>query len=112
MIDVKVALEEFKKTIVERGSPSNIVWLHGGQLWLNPRDQSLYIYVANGFPYENHIIDVFDRFTHARPLSSKEPQEVALKLKDTFNAANHIEGREKPRIISSDNGAEFKSDVS
>ena len=47
-------------------------------------------------------VNVFNRYLYARPLTSKEPKEVALKLKEIID-----EARKKPQVISSDNGAEF-----
>lgn len=51
-------------------------------------------------------VNVFDRYMYARPLSAKEPNEVAAKLKEILDEAASA-GRKKPQIISSDNGAEF-----
>ena len=45
---------------------------------------------------------MFNRYLYARPLTSKEPREVALKLKQILD-----EARKKPQVISSDNGTEF-----
>ena len=45
---------------------------------------------------------MFNRYLYARPLTSKEPREVALKLKEILE-----EARKKPQVISSDNGTEF-----
>ena len=47
-------------------------------------------------------VNVFNRYLYARPLTSKEPREVALKLKQILD-----EARKKPQVISSDNGTEF-----
>ena len=51
-------------------------------------------------------VNVFDRYLYARPLSGKDPKEVATKLKEILDEATS-NGRKKPQVISSDNGAEF-----
>mgnify|MGYP003350180463 FL=1 len=51
-------------------------------------------------------VNVFDRYMCARPLRSKENKEVAEKLKEILDQ-RLSDGRKKPQIISSDNGAEF-----
>ena len=51
-------------------------------------------------------VNVFDRYMYARPLSGKDPQEVAAKLREILDEAAS-EGRKRPQIISSDNGTEF-----
>ena len=55
-------------------------------------------------------VSVFDRFLYARPLSGKDPPEVAKKLKEILDAASG-DNRKKPQIISSDNGSEFQGEV-
>ena len=52
-------------------------------------------------------VNVFDRFLYARPLSGKDPPEVAKKLKKILEAAAG-DNRKKPQIISSDSGSEFQ----
>ncbi len=47
-------------------------------------------------------VNMFNRYLYARPLTSKEPKEVALKLKEILDEAH-----KKPQVISSDNGTEF-----
>ena len=54
-------------------------------------------------------VNVFDRFLYARPLSGKDPPEVAKKLKEILDAASG-DNRKKPQIISSDNGSEFQGE--
>ena len=51
--------------------------------------------------------NVFDRFTYALPLTSKEPTQVAEALGKLLKGAN-----KKPKLISSDNGNEFLGPVS
>ena len=48
-------------------------------------------------------VNVFDRFLYARPLTGKDPLEVAKKLREILDAAAG-DNRKKPQIISSDNG--------
>ena len=56
------------------------------------------------------VVNVFDRFLYARPLSGKDPPEVAKKLKEILDAASG-DNRKRPQIISSDNGSEFQGEV-
>jgi transposase InsO family protein len=53
-------------------------------------------------------VNVFDRMVYAKPLTSKEPLEVMQKLKAILSELPNKPG---PRVISSDNGPEFKSKV-
>ena len=52
-------------------------------------------------------INVFDRYLYALPLESKEPKEVLEALAKLINTAPR-----KPKLISSDDGLEFKGLVS
>ena len=51
-------------------------------------------------------VNVFDRYLYARPLSGKDPKEVATKLKEILDEATS-DGCKRPQVISSDNGTEF-----
>ncbi len=55
-------------------------------------------------------VRVFDRFLYARPLSGKDPPEVAKQLKEILDATAG-DNRKKPQIISSDSGSEFQGEV-
>ena len=65
---------------------------------------------AGSFKFFLVCVNVFDRFMYARPLPSKEPREVAAKLEEILKSRAG-EGRKKPNIVSSDNGAEFGGPV-
>ncbi len=52
-------------------------------------------------------INVFDRYLYALPLESKEPKEVLEALTKLINTA-----AKRPKLISSDDGLEFKGPVS
>jgi hypothetical protein len=51
-------------------------------------------------------VNVFDRYMHARPLRTKANEEVADKLKEILEQSLS-ENRNKPKVISSDNGSEL-----
>ena len=57
------------------------------------------------------VVNVFDRYLYARPLTTKNPTTVAPKLKDIIQTIA-AEERKKPQILSSDAGAEFTGAVS
>ncbi len=52
-------------------------------------------------------INVFDRYLYAEPMETKEPAEVKIALGKLLSLA-----LKKPKLISSDQGAEFKGVVS
>ena len=52
------------------------------------------------------VVNVFDRFTYARALKTKEPKEVREALGSILSSLP-----KKPKIIASDNGNEFLSHV-
>ena len=62
---------------------------------------------ADGYTAYLVAVNVFDRFTYALPLTSKEPTQVAEALGKLLKGAN-----KKPKLISSDNGNEFLGPVS
>ncbi len=62
---------------------------------------------AEGYTAYLVAVNVFDRFTYALPLTSKEPTQVAEALGKLLKGAN-----KKPKLISSDNGNEFLGPVS
>ena len=62
---------------------------------------------ADGYTAYLVAVNVFDRFTWALPLKSKEPTQVAEALEKLLRAAH-----KKPKLISSDNGNEFLGPVS
>ena len=53
------------------------------------------------------IINTFDRVVYTAPLKTKEPSEVKLMLSRIIE-----EAPQKPKVISSDNGAELQGEVS
>ena len=55
-------------------------------------------------------VNVFDRYLYVRPLMGKDPKEVSTKLKEILDEATS-DGRKKPQVISSGNGAEFGGTV-
>jgi hypothetical protein len=54
------------------------------------------------------VVNVFDRFTYARNLKTKEPKEVSTALGSILAA---LPERKKIRVIASDNGNEFLGPV-
>ena len=62
---------------------------------------------ADGYTAYLVAVNVFDRFTYATPLKSKEPVQVALALEKLIRDAPT-----KPKVISSDNGNEVLGPVS
>ena len=62
---------------------------------------------AEGYTAYLVAVNVFDRFTYALPLTSKEPTQVAEALGKLLKGAY-----KKPKLISSDNGNEFLGPVS
>ena len=52
-------------------------------------------------------INVFDRYLYAEPMETKEPAEVKIALRKLLLSAP-----KRPKLISSDQGAEFKGVVS
>ncbi len=62
---------------------------------------------AEGYTAYLVAVNVFDRFTYAVALKSKEPAQVAVALKKLIRDAP-----KKPKVISSDNGNEFLGPVS
>ena len=69
--------------------------------------------VEGGSRYYHFILvvaNVFDRYLYARPLLSKNADDVAEKLAEILDQAPK-EGRRIPQLISSDNGKEFKAEV-
>jgi transposase InsO family protein len=76
----------------------------------NNRWQMDLVDVSN-VPAGNHkffliVVNVFDRFMWARPLTAKTQKEVATQLADILAAAER-DGRKIPQVLSSDNGTEF-----
>ena len=53
------------------------------------------------------VINTFDRVVYTRALKTKEPSEVRIKLSQIIE-----EAPKKPKVISSDNGAEMLGVVS
>ena len=61
MIEITNALTKFKETIVERGHPPEIVWLHANQLFLN-KNKLLNIYANYGFLHEQHVVHTYNKY--------------------------------------------------
>ncbi len=62
---------------------------------------------AEGYTAYLVVVNVFDRFTYAVALKSKEPAQVAVALEKLIRDAPR-----EPKLISSDNGNEFLGPVS
>lgn len=63
------------------------------------------VHMNNGMPYCLTIIDIFSKKAWAVPLKTKEGAEITAALQKV------IEAGDKPSILQSDNGTEFKNDI-
>ena len=53
------------------------------------------------------VVNTFDRVVYTRALKTKEPSDVKIKIAQILS-----EAPKKPKVISSDNGSEFLTEVS
>ena len=95
-MDITNAINEFKSTIVSRGHPKEIVWLQGSQLCLTNKELS--IYMANGFPYEKHIVSAYNKFSSDLEcgaalmlVTTDAKTSYATLLLDSFGSDDDIE---------------------